>query len=81
MTPMPHPPCSPNLVLNHFFSFVSPDEKSPQGKPPVNVEEVKQKSAEALKGMKIAKFKNCCEQWEKSLDRCIPSNGEYFEGD
>ena len=45
------------------------------------MEEVKQKTAEALKGIKIDKFKNCFEQWNKHLDRCIASNGEYFEGD
>ena len=45
------------------------------------MEEVKQKTAEALKGVKINKFKNCFEQWKKRLDRCIASNGEYFEGD
>ena len=46
-----------------------------------DVEEVKQKMAEALKGMKITELKNCFEQWEKHLDRYIASNGEYFEGD
>ena len=35
---------------------------------------------EALKGIKTDKFKNCFEQWKKCLDRCIPSAGEYFEG-
>ena len=45
------------------------------------MEEVKQIVAEALKGIKIDEFKTCSEQWEKSLDRCIASNGEYSEGD
>ena len=44
-------------------------------------EEVKQKPAEAVKGIKIDEFKNCFLQWKKCLDRCIASNGEYFEGD
>ena len=44
------------------------------------MEEVKQKMAEALKGIKIEKFKNCLEQWKKYLDKCIALNGEYFEG-
>ena len=34
-----------------------------------DVEELKQKTAEALKGIKINKFKNCFEQWKKHLDR------------
>ena len=46
-----------------------------------NVEEVKQETAEALKDIKIDEFKNCFEQWKKCLNRCIASNGEYFEGD
>ena len=46
-----------------------------------NVEEVTQKMAEALKGIKINEFKNCFEQWEKTLNRCIASDGEYFEAD
>ena len=47
-----------------------------------DVEEVKQtnKKAEALKCIKI-KLKNYLGQWIKHLDRCIASNGEYFEGD
>ena len=36
--------------------------------------------AEALKSIKI-EFQNCFEQWKNHLDRCIASNGEYFEGD
>ena len=52
-----------------------------KGKSFANVEKVKQKTAEALKGIKINKFKNCFEQWKKHLDRCIASNGEDFEGD
>ena len=46
-----------------------------------NVEEMKWKATEALKGIKIDEFKNCLQQWKKSLDRCIALNGEYFEGD
>ena len=35
-----------------------------QGKHFADVEEMKQKAAEALKGIKIEEFKNCFEQWE-----------------
>ena len=41
----------------------------------------KQKLSEALKGIKINKFKNCFEQWKKCLNRHFASNEEYFEGD
>ena len=36
----------------------------------VDVEEVKQKPAEALKGSKIGEFKNFSEQWKKHFD-CV----------
>ena len=49
---------------------------SSKGKRFANAEEVKQKTAEALKGIKINEFKNGFEQWKKHLDRCIVSNGE-----
>ena len=42
---------------------------------------MKQKTAEALKGIKVDDFKNCFEKWKKHFDRCTASNGEYFEGD
>ena len=38
-----------------------------KGKRFTTVEEVKQKTAEALKGIKTDKFKNCSEQWKKVL--------------
>ena len=43
--------------------------------------QVKQKTTEALKGIKIDKFKNCFKQWGKGLARRIASNGEHFAGD
>ena len=72
---MPHPI---HTILPRV-TFVSPDGKSPQKESFADVEEVKQKMTEALKGIKINELKNYFEQW-KSLDRCIASNGEYFEG-
>ena len=56
-------------------------KKTLKGKRFADVEEVKQKIAEALKGSQIDEFKHCLEQWEKHLDKCIAFNGEDFEGD
>ena len=52
-----------------------------KGKHFADVEEVKQKIAGALKGIKTCEFKNCFEQWKNRLESCITSNGEYSEGD
>ena len=45
--------------------FVSPDEKSPERQTFSDVDEVKQKTAEALKGRQIDEFKHCFEPWGK----------------
>ena len=69
MTPVPHPPYSPNHSSSEFFAFIFvPLMKTIlKEKCFTDVEEVKQKKAEALKGIKFFEFKNCFEQWEKVL--------------
>ena len=56
-------------------------KKALKGKCCAVVEEVKQKMAEAVKGIKIDQFKNRFEQWKQCLNRCIASYGEYFESE
>ena len=80
MTPRPHSPYSPSLTLSNFFLFPWM-KRFIKGKCFPDEEELKQKMAEALKGIKTEEFKNCFEQWKKCLNRCTASNGEYFEGD
>ena len=60
------------------FSFLQM-KKVLKGKCSVGVEEVKQKTAEAQKGIITNGFKNCFEQWDKHLDRYTAPKGEYFE--
>ena len=79
LTPVPHPPYSPHLTPSDFFLFLWM-KKVLKGKHFADREKVKQKTAGALKGIKIQEFKNCFEQWKKSLT-CTESNGEYSEGD
>jgi hypothetical protein len=52
-----------------------------KGKSFTTVEEAKTASQEALNNIKLQQFQSCFTQWEKRLDKCIASNGEYFEGD
>ena len=75
---MSHPPYSPDLTPSDFFLFLWV-KKVLKGKCFADVEEVKQKLAESLKGIKINEYKNCFEQWKKCLDKCIASNGEYLK--
>ena len=82
---MPHLPIHPiSPQASDFFVCLFPQVKKKnvlKGKHCANVEEVKQKTAEALKGIKTDKFKNCFEQWEQHFDRCMGSKEEYSEGD
>ena len=57
MTPVPHPPYSPNLAPRDIFFNFPRIKKVLQGKHFADVEEVKQKT-EALKGIKIDELKN-----------------------
>ena len=60
MIPTPHPSCSPDLIQSNFSLFPQ-GKKSSKGKHFASVEEVKQKTVEALKGLKIDEFENCFE--------------------
>ena len=64
MTPVPYPAYSSSLAPAAFFWFPHM-KKVLKGKCFVHAEEVKQKQAEALKGIKIDEFKNCFELWKK----------------
>jgi len=45
------------------------------------MEEVKTALPKALNNIKLQQFQRCFTQWEKRLDKCIASHGQYFEGD
>ena len=80
-----HDPCPPpSLVTQSHLEqlFLFPRMKKVlKEKRLLMWKQVKQKTTEALKGIKIDKFKNCFKQWGKGLARRIASNGEHFAGD
>jgi len=45
------------------------------------LEDVIAASTRALNSIQVEEFQRCFEQWKQRLDKCISSNGEYFEGD
>ena len=57
MTLVPHPPNSPDLAPSNFFGLFPRIKKVLKGKHFAYVKEVKQKTAEALTGIKINKFR------------------------
>ena len=67
---MLHPPYSPSLTPSNFSLFPWM-KKVLKGKHFADMEEGKQKTAEALKGIKIKEFKNSFEQWKKYLESVL----------
>jgi hypothetical protein len=80
MTTASHPPYSPGLAPCSFFLFPRM-KRDLKGKRFWNVEEVRENMKEVLKAITLQVFQNCFEQWKKQWDKCIGSQGEYFEGD
>ena len=78
-TVVPHPPYSPDLAPCDFF-LLQTMKKTLKGQRFATVE-VKTALQEALNNIKLQQFQRCFTRWEKRLDKCIASNGEYFEGD
>jgi hypothetical protein len=62
-----HDPASPPAIFTRSRSvgllFIPPKEKSPQRKTFADVEEVKIKTAEALKRITLQEFQDCFEKW------------------
>jgi len=75
-----HPPYSLDLTPCDFFLFPGM-KRDLKGKRFQNLEEVREKMTEALKAITLQQFQNCFGQWKKRWDKCIDSQGEYFEGD
>lgn len=80
MTPIDHPPYSPDLAPSDFFLFPRL-KRNMKGQRFTTVEEVKQNSLHELKAIPVDEFTNCFEQWKKRLQKCITVDGNYFEGD
>jgi len=77
---VPHLPYSLDLAPCDFFLFPT-IKKILKGKRFATMEAVKTVSQEALNNIKLQQFQRCFTQWEQRLNKCIASNGEYFEGD
>jgi len=80
MTLIPHPPYSPDLAPCDFFLFPRM-KRAMKGKRFADVEAVKATSQKVLEDITLEEFQKCFAEWKKRLDKCIASNGEYFEGD
>jgi len=78
---VPHPPYSPDLVPADFFLF--PKLKTTlKWRRFQTIEETEKKNAiRELRAIKESACQEAFQQWKKGWERCIPSRGDYFQGD
>lgn len=80
MTVIPQPPYSPDLAPADFFLF--PKLKRPlKGRRFQTVDEIKEKTTELLNTFTKEEFSGAFDQWKHRWEKCVASQGEYFEGD
>ncbi|GFX98368.1 putative transposase [Trichonephila clavipes] len=76
----PQPPYSPDLSPCDFFLF--PKLKNHlKGHHFGTLENIKTAVTDQLQAIPISEFHQCYEEWKKRLQRCVASEGSYFEGD
>ena len=75
----PHPPYSPDLALCDFWLF--PKVKmTMNGKHFESIQDVEAATTVQLKTLMKEDFQNCFRNWQERWDKCVRSEGEYFEG-
>lgn len=76
----PHPPYSPDLAPCDFWLF--PKIKTVlKGKRFDTIPDIEIATKEQLKALPKEAFQKCFQSWIQRWDKCIFSQGEYFEGD
>jgi len=80
ITTLPHPPYSLDLAPCDFFLF--PKLKTHlKGHNFGTVENVQAAATRALNNISSEDFVHCYEEWQQRWNRCVRSQGAYFEGD
>ena len=77
--PTPSPP-SPDLPPCDFLLFPGMNQDL-KGRRFADFAEVQRESLAALGSISVEDFRQCFQQWERRWDRCLQSQGGYFEGD
>ncbi|GFV45625.1 down syndrome cell adhesion molecule-like protein Dscam2 [Trichonephila clavipes] len=76
----PQPPYSPDLTPCDFFLF--PKLKNHlKGHHFGTLKKIQTAVTDHLKAIPISECYQCYEEWKKPLQRCVASEGSYFEGD
>ncbi|PNF18540.1 hypothetical protein B7P43_G08515 [Cryptotermes secundus] len=80
MAVVPHPLYSPDLAPCNFFLFPKMKIKL-KGRRFDTVEEIQAEMQTVLNTLTKKDFQDAFEKWQKRCDRCMRSQGDYFEGD
>ncbi|GFV13447.1 uncharacterized protein TNCV_129451 [Trichonephila clavipes] len=80
ITVIGHPSYQPGLTPCYFclFSTIKPCIK---GTPFTSVEEIHTKTENLRKGLPKASFQSCYQQWQHRMQKCVNTEGNYFERD
>jgi len=79
-TVVPQPPYSPDLAPADFFLF--PKMKSTlKGRCFDTIDEIQKNSTNELFAILKEAFQKVFQSWQKRWERCVASEGNYFEGD
>ena len=80
MTVVPQPPYSPDLAPADFFLF--PKLKSAlKGRRFETFDEIQKSSTKELFAIPKEAFRKAFRSWHKRWERCVASEGNYFEGE
>jgi len=80
ITVCPHPPYSPDLAPCNFWLF--PKVKmTMKGKRFESIQDIEAATTVQLKTFTKQDFQNCFRKWQERWDKCVWSEGDYFEGD
>jgi len=80
ITMCPHPPYSLNLAPCDFW-LLPKVKVIMKGKRFESIQDVEAATTAQLKTLMKENFQNCFRKWQKLWDKCVQSEGEYFEGD
>ena len=77
---LPQPPYSPDLAPCDFYLFPKFKLKL-KGHRFGTIEQIQKTVTDNLNTLTENDFQYCYEQWKKRWNRCVSSQGSYFEGD
>jgi hypothetical protein len=79
MVILPHPPSSLDLIARDFALFLNLKIKLKRRRFE-SVSDIQQKLQTVLDSINENDFRGVFEAWKRRWDRCIHSQGSYFEG-